>query len=151
MKLGIVVSGRSCLDDDFGDFFRLLFLFFGSFLPFLAVFSHQGPPNRPPDTFFHRSGPIFIEIRWIWPILVIFRPTPKYFFWFFCGFWPFLAVFSPQDLKNRPPDPFVHRSGPIFIQIRWLWPILVIFRPKNHPSHLRVIGWSRMISFLSMI
>ena len=45
---------------------------------------------------------------------------------FFSGFRALLAVFSPQDLKHRPPDTFFHRSGPIFIEIRWIWPILVI-------------------------
>ena len=36
---------------------------------------------------------------------------------FFGRFWLFWAVFSPQDLTHRPPDPFDHRFGPIFIQI----------------------------------
>ena len=42
----------------------------------------------------------------------------------FFDFWPFLTVFSPRDLKHRPPDTFFHRFGPIFIQIRWLKPYL---------------------------
>ena len=38
----------------------------------------------------------------------------------FGRFWLFLAVFSTQDLKHRPPDICFHLVGPIFIEIRWL-------------------------------
>ena len=68
-------------DPKFGKFLEkhwIIFPVFCFFGPFLAVFSPQDPPNRPPDTFFQRFGPIFIQIRWLWPILVI-GFLPRYF------------------------------------------------------------------------
>ena len=56
-----------------------------------------------------------------------FRKFSKMFGRRFFDLWPFWAVFSPRDLKHRPPDTFFHRFGPIFIQIRWLKPYFMIF------------------------
>lgn len=80
----------------------------------------------------------------------------------FSGFWPFWAVFSTRDLKNRPPDTFFHRFGPIFIEIRWLWPILVIsFWPRyffirdmlysSAPSIIFLLAFISLVSCIDFV
>ena len=74
------------------------------FIAALIIFSCSKDDSSSNNDDFFKN--FWEKIRFVFPV--------------FGRFGPFLAVFSTQDQKHRPPDPFFHLVGPIFIEIRWI-------------------------------